>query len=365
MYMELLYILLFAYILLLIGLGFERGRREGLLGTDPPLGLVLRETVPQKIKDALNKDSSPPRTMPLNIPDIPSYFDCREKWPGLISGAFNQEGCSSCWAFSIALAASDRMRIFDPHNEDLLRKKMYRMGSKETEIEEDLNNFDPWHLAACNLCKTNPIGKTLIDAGLCETEACQGQILQVAIQYVKSTGLIIADCDKHIRECVKDPDLCKYVCDPDAPKLCKVYKPAFTHHITDGVAERLGTERARFTQYAIMTDGPVIIGLKIYQSFVDFFEKPNNSKKVFTEKLRRSVIRDKVLGGHSVTIIGWGTDEEGTDYWLIRNSWGKDWADEGFCKIERGINFLGCGNDVWCVHWSEECKTCVDVLLQK
>jgi len=43
------------------------------------------------------------------------------------------------------------------------------------------------------------------------------------------------------------------------------------------------------------------------------------------------------VGGHAVKIIGWGT-ENGADYWLIANSWGTSWGEEGTFKIARGTN---------------------------
>ncbi len=51
------------------------------------------------------------------------------------------------------------------------------------------------------------------------------------------------------------------------------------------------------------------------------------------------------VGGHSVTIIGWGT-ESGTPYWLVRNSWNTDWGDKGYFKIKRGNNECGIENQV-------------------
>ncbi|PRQ30348.1 putative zingipain [Rosa chinensis] len=37
---------------------------------------------------------------------------------------------------------------------------------------------------------------------------------------------------------------------------------------------------------------------------------------------------------HAVTIIGYGT-ENGTNYWLIKNSWGEKWGEKGYMRILR------------------------------
>jgi len=37
---------------------------------------------------------------------------------------------------------------------------------------------------------------------------------------------------------------------------------------------------------------------------------------------------------HAVVLVGYGSDSTG-DYWLVRNSWGTKWGENGFIKIRR------------------------------
>ncbi|KAM0066868.1 putative peptidase C1A, papain, patatin-like phospholipase domain-containing protein [Helianthus debilis subsp. tardiflorus] len=39
---------------------------------------------------------------------------------------------------------------------------------------------------------------------------------------------------------------------------------------------------------------------------------------------------------HDVVVVGYGT-EAGKNYWLVRNSWGADWGEQGYVRIERNV----------------------------
>ncbi|XP_070489882.1 pro-cathepsin H-like [Chironomus tepperi] len=44
---------------------------------------------------------------------------------------------------------------------------------------------------------------------------------------------------------------------------------------------------------------------------------------------------------HCVALVGYGSNEYLGDYWILKNSWGSDWGEAGFFKLERGVNMCG------------------------
>ena len=46
-------------------------------------------------------------------------------------------------------------------------------------------------------------------------------------------------------------------------------------------------------------------------------------------------------GHHAITLVGYTTD-----HWILKNSWGKHWGDDGFFKVKRGENKCGINRHI-------------------
>ncbi|XP_007502741.2 cathepsin W [Monodelphis domestica] len=61
---------------------------------------------------------------------------------------------------------------------------------------------------------------------------------------------------------------------------------------------------------------------------------------------RKGVIRpkddcDPNQVDHSVLLVGFGQNTKDGAYWILKNSWGSDWGEEGYFRLRRGTNACG------------------------
>ncbi|MED6109873.1 Cathepsin B-like protease 2 [Stylosanthes scabra] len=84
----------------------------------------------------------------------------------------------------------------------------------------------------------------------------------------------------------------------------------------------------------VYKNGPVEVSFTVYEDFA--YYKSGVYKHITGVE----------LGGHAVKLIGWGTSDDGEDYWLLANQWNRSWGDDGYFKIRRGTNECGIEEDV-------------------
>lgn len=88
----------------------------------------------------------------------------------------------------------------------------------------------------------------------------------------------------------------------------------------------------------IMVRGPVVGGFLVMKNFLSGSFSKKDSGIYFENE---DDYKNKILGSHSVVIVGWGVEKnvvyknKVTDipYWYCRNSWGINWGEKGYFKI--------------------------------
>jgi C1A family cysteine protease len=86
---------------------------------------------------------------------------------------------------------------------------------------------------------------------------------------------------------------------------------------------------------------PVVFGFKVYESF--------ESKEVSrTGEIPMPKKAEQLLGGHAVLVVGY-LDTGKSGNLIVRNSWGDDWGDHGYCYMPYRV-FNKLVMDMWTGH---------------
>ncbi|XP_013632396.1 PREDICTED: cathepsin B-like [Brassica oleracea var. oleracea] len=232
---------------------------------------------------------------------LPKEFDARTAWSqcSSIGRILDQGHCGSCWAFGAVESLSDRFCI------------KYNMN-----ISLSVNDL----LACCGF--------------LCG-QGCNGGYPISAWRYFKHHGVVTEECDPYF-----DNTGCSHPgCEPAYPTPKCVRKCVSGNQLwRESKHYGVSAYKVRHDPQDIMAEvyknGPVEVAFTVYEDFAHY------KSGVYKH------ITGSNIGGHAVKLIGWGTSDDGEDYWLLANQWNRSWGDDGYFKIKRGTNECGIEHGV-------------------
>lgn len=196
--------------------------------------------------------------------NIPKEWDWRSL--GVVSPVKNQGKCGSCWTFSTVGALESHF---------LLKYGQFR-------------NLSEQQLVDC--------------AGDYDNHGCKGGLPSHAFEYIKDNGGISLETNY--------PYLAQ-------DGTCKITKESALSVGVKGGSVNISLSEDDLKQ-ALYQHGPVSVAFRVIDGFRDY------SSGVYSANDCKNGPDDV---NHAVLAVGYGTDENGVDYWIIKNSWGAAWGD--------------------------------------
>ncbi|KAI9182756.1 hypothetical protein LWI28_028615 [Acer negundo] len=230
------------------------------------------------------KDAQKAPILPTN--DLPEDFDWREK--GAVTPVKNQGSCGSCWSFS-ATGALEGAHF-------LATGKLVSLS--EQQLVDCDHECDPEEAGSC-------------DSG------CNGGLMNSAFEYTLKAGGLMREED--------------YPYTGTDRSTCKFDKTKIVSSVANFSVVSLDEEQIAAN---LVKNGPLAVAINavFMQTYVGGVSCP--------------YICSKHLD-HGVLLVGYGKAGyapvrlKEKPYWIIKNSWGETWGENGFYKICKGRNICG------------------------
>jgi cathepsin B len=222
-----------------------------------------------------------------NVPakgfSLPDSFDWRDTAIGKICKPtiLNQGICGCCYSFATAESFSARLCAVK--------------GGPFVA-------YSPQDLLACNK----------------RTMVCDGGVIDICFNHIEEYGISTLECMPYAEG--DTPDGTKVPSVKCNSLACNVATVSFTKAFCKkGTSVQL-TGRDKI-QNEIKERGPLASLMTVWSDLSNYksgiYKQTTGSKQ----------------GGHAILLLGWGV-ENGVSYWIVQNSWGAEWGDNGVFKID-------------------------------
>jgi len=217
------------------------------------------------------------------IENLPASFDWRTK--GAVTGVKDQGQCGSCWSFSTT---------------GNVEGQWFLSGNTLVGLSEQ-------NLVDCDQECMQYEGESVCDAG------CDGGLMPNAFTYIMKNGGIDTE-SSYPYEAVDD--------------TCRFNKKNVGATISNFTL--LSTNETQIAAY-LVDHGPVSIAADAeeWQFYIEgVFYLPCGTEL-----------------DHGILLVGFGSETDVFDqtmpFWIVKNSWGADWGEDGYLRVERGVGECG------------------------
>lgn len=217
---------------------------------------------------------------------FPRRFDWRDRVP--LSPIENQGQCGSCYSFATTFTV-EALRAYKKNSRIILSKQ---------------------ELVDCS--------KPMVDSGY-NNQGCKYGYPLEAYKYIMKKG-------------VHGSDDYPYNGNPNEGCYKNRLRNRPAYRIDDYGRYDFNTNDESI-MYALLNYGPVSVVI----------HGTSNYFRHYRGGIMRNILSFTQETNHVVALIGWGT-ENGIDYWVLRNSWGTGWGEQGYARVERHHNLLGLNN---------------------
>eukprot|EP00746_Dinoflagellata_sp_MGD_P161963 gnl/MRDRNA2_/MRDRNA2_89319_c0_seq1.p1 gnl/MRDRNA2_/MRDRNA2_89319_c0~~gnl/MRDRNA2_/MRDRNA2_89319_c0_seq1.p1 ORF type:complete len:529 (+),score=83.86 gnl/MRDRNA2_/MRDRNA2_89319_c0_seq1:102-1688(+) len=236
------------------------------------------------------------------VEDVPTSFDWSNKdGHSYLDDVITQGDCGSCYSISTLRMMSARNRV--------------RAGNPK---------LPPFSITFPLYCSEY-------------NQGCGGGYGFLESKWSEDVGLIPETCAPYnqIGTCQLDSK-----CDLGA----KRYRAA-NHRYVGGF---YGATDSKLVASELIAGGPLVMSFEPKEDFM-YYEKG------VYESVPNKIHQEWEQVDHAVLLVGFGEDN-GKKYWLLQNSWGTDWGENGYFRMIRGQDESGCESIVVAAEVVEESK---------